>query len=73
MRWGSTYQIYSFLKVWISFDGNFAEVVPAPSTKGQHCGICGNYNRNQFDEFTGKDMSQLSSASDMVENWKWQC
>ena len=73
MRWGSTYHIYSFLNVWISYDGNFAMTVPAPSVKGQHCGICGNYNRNQFDEFTAKDMSQLSSASEMVENWKWQC
>ena len=46
-RWGSTYNLYSFLKVWVAYDGNFVEVVPAPSTKGQHCGICGNYNRQQ--------------------------
>ena len=46
-RWGSTFNLYSFLKVWVAYDGNFVEVVPSPSTKGQHCGICGNYNRQQ--------------------------
>merc|ERR1712066_886663 len=46
------YNLYSFLKVWVAYDGNFVEVVPAPSSKGQHCGICGNYNRQQSDEMT---------------------
>lgn len=72
-RWGSTYNIYSFLKVWITYDGNFAETVPAPSTRGQHCGICGNYNRNQYDEFTGKDMTVLPDAAALVADYKWQC
>lgn len=72
-RWGNTYNVYSFLKVWVAYDGNFVEVVPAPSTKGQHCGMCGNFNRNQVDEFTGKNMEQLDSAASMVDNWKWQC
>merc|ERR1711862_863514 len=54
-KWGSTYNIYSFLRVWIVFDGNFVNVVPAPSVKGQHCGLCGNYNRNRYDEMMGKD------------------
>ena len=72
-RWGNTYNVYSFLKVWVAYDGNFVEVVPAPSTFGQHCGMCGNYNRNQGDEWTGKDMEQLDSAAKMVESWRWQC
>ncbi|TRY76606.1 hypothetical protein TCAL_03493 [Tigriopus californicus] len=72
-RWGSSYHVYSFLKVWVTYDGGFIEVVPAPSVKGQHCGLCGNYNRNQQDEFTAKDMSRLDSSSAMVENWQWKC
>ena len=72
-RWGSSYNVYSFLRVWVVYDGNFVEVVPAPSAKGQHCGICGNYNRNKFDEFTGKQMQALPSAQDMVQDWQWQC
>nr|ALO75638.1 melanin-engaging protein [Tigriopus kingsejongensis] len=72
-RWGSTYHVYSFLKVWVMYDGTFVETIPAPSVKGQHCGLCGNYNRNKGDEFTGKDMSLLDGPSAMVENWQWKC
>jgi len=72
-RWGKSYHIYSFLRVWIVYDGHFVEVVPAPSAFGQHCGICGNYNRNQWDEFTGKDLQLKSSADELVRDWQWQC
>merc|ERR1712113_158845 len=67
-KWGDTYNIYSFLKVWIVFDGSFAEVIPAPSVKGQHCGLCGTYNRNKYDEWTKKDGKALAdSAASMVQ------
>lgn len=72
-RWGNTYNVYSFLKVWVAYDGNFVEVVPAPSTKGQHCGVCGNFNRNKNDELTGKDGTVLADVSSFVDSWKWQC
>ena len=72
-RWGSTYHVYSSLRVWLAYDGTFAEVVPAPSTRGQHCGICGNYNRNKWDELTGKNEELLSSPAEMVKNWEWKC
>merc|ERR1712223_2105127 len=72
-RWGSTYNLYSFLKVWVAYDGNFVEVVPAPSSKGQHCGICGNYNRQQSDEMTGKDMQKVGNVQDFVKDWEWKC
>jgi len=71
-KWGDSYNIYSFLKVWIVFDGSFAEVIPAPSTKGNHCGLCGTYNRNKYDEWTKKDGKSLaSSAAEMVQEYKW--
>ena len=71
-KWGNTYSIYSFLKVWIVFDGSYVEVIPAPSVKGNHCGLCGNYNRNKFDEWTKKDSSMATSASAMVSDYCWQ-
>lgn len=70
-RWGKSYHVYSFLRAWVSYDGHFVEVVPAPSAKGQACGICGNYNRNQFDEFEGKNGEQLGSAQELVQNYQW--
>ena len=72
-KWGNTYNIYSFLKVWIVFDGSFAEVVPAPSTKGNHCGLCGNYNRNKYDEMMMKDGTSLAATpAEMVTEYCWK-
>jgi hypothetical protein len=71
-RWGSTYNVYSFLKVWVVYDGNFLEVIPAPSVTGQHCGLCGNYNRNNFDDLVGKNEQPVSTA-EMAQEWQWQC
>jgi len=73
-KWGQTYNVYSYLKVWIMFDGSFVGVVPAPSVKGQHCGICGNYNKNKYDEMMGKDGSTvLSTVNDFVQEYQWKC
>jgi len=73
-KWGTTYNIYSFLRVWIAFDGNFVNVVPAPSVKGQHCGLCGNYNRNKLDEMLGKDgVTKITSANALVKEYEWKC
>ena len=38
VKWGSTVHVYSFMRVWISTDNVFVQVLPAPSTRGQHCG-----------------------------------
>jgi hypothetical protein len=71
VKWGSTYHIYSFLKVWIIYGGDFVQVIAAPSVKGVHCGMCGTNNRNKFDEWTGKDgVTRLDSAAAMVNEWK---
>lgn len=71
-KWGNTYSIYSFLKVWIVFDGSYVEVIPAPSVKGNHCGLCGNYNRNKFDELTKKDGTSLAATpAEMVSDYCW--
>ena len=73
-KWGSTVNVYSFLRVWVSTDNTFVQVMPAPSTRGQHCGLCGTFNRNVYDEWMGKDgQTMVSSADAMVNEWKWQC
>lgn len=72
-KWGETYNIYSFLKVWIVFDGSFVEIVPAPSVKGNHCGLCGNFNRNKFDEMTKKDgVSLATTPTEMAREYCWK-
>jgi len=74
VKWGSTINVYSFLRVWVATDNVFVQVMPAPSTRGQHCGLCGTFNRNMFDEWMGKDgETMMTSAADMVNEWKWKC
>nr|WQH82010.1 vitellogenin [Caligus rogercresseyi] len=73
VKWGSTYHVYSFLKLWTFYDGHAVGIIPAPSTAGQHCGLCGNYNRNQYDEFDSKDHHQLKTSEELVEDYKWKC
>ncbi len=72
-RWGNSYHVYSSMRIWVAYDGNFVDIIPPPSAFGQHCGICGNYNRNKMDEFTAKDTSLLSTSEELVKNWEWQC
>jgi len=74
VKWGSTINVYSFLKVWVATDNVFVQVMPAPSTRGQHCGLCGTFNRSPFDEWMSKDgVTMLTSADAMVNDWKWKC
>lgn len=72
-KWGSTYNIYSTARLWVTFDGTHANVIPAPSVRGEHCGMCGNFNRIQHDEIVGKDGNKLEDVSKMAEEWKWKC
>jgi len=74
VKWGSTVHVYSFMRVWVATDNTFVQVLPAPSTRGQHCGICGTFNRNIYDEWMGKDgQTLMTSANSMVDEWKWKC
>nr|WQH82008.1 vitellogenin [Caligus rogercresseyi] len=73
VKWGSSYNVYSFLKLWTVYDGHAVSLIPAPSSAGQHCGLCGNYNRNQYDEFDSKDHKQLKTSDELVEDYKWKC
>ena len=55
-------------------DTNYVQILPAPSTRGDQCGLCGNFNRNQFDEYMGKDgVTMAPSSGDQVAQWKWKC
>nr|XP_040574643.1 uncharacterized protein LOC121123583 [Lepeophtheirus salmonis] len=73
LKWGSIYNVYSFAKIWVTYDGHFMNVIPAPSSTGQHCGLCGNYNKNKYDEFEGKNSQKLSNSDELVEEYKWKC
>merc|ERR1712083_551630 len=54
LKWGPVYTLYSDYNVVILYDGTFVEVIPAPWVKGQHCGICGNFDGNTKNEMEDK-------------------
>ena len=50
------------------------EVIPAPSVKGNHCGMCGAFNRNKYDEMMKKDgVSLAKDANELRDDYKWKC
>ena len=53
-KWGSVYSLHSEGNVMVSFDGTFVQAIPAPYVKGQHCGVCGNFDGNTKNEFLNK-------------------
>merc|ERR1712088_499091 len=64
---GQPFQFYT------AYENHNVIVVPGPQMRGQHCGLCGNFNRNQFYEWTGKDgWTKLNTVQEMVEEWKWK-
>ena len=75
LKLGKIIHVYSDrLRIWMATDGHFIQVMPDPFIRGQHCGICGNFNRNQYDEWMGKDGATIhKSADDAVNDWQWKC
>jgi hypothetical protein len=68
LKWGSTFTVYSKWKVAIIFDGTFVEVIPFPSVKGQHCGVCGNYDNNRNNDLVGKGGDAIA-VQDLAKEW----
>merc|ERR1712038_957640 len=48
------YTLFSDYNVVVLYDGTFVEVIPAPWVKGQHCGVCGNFDGNTKNEMQDK-------------------
>lgn len=76
IRWGSVYTISSSVEaftlslpnVFIVYDGSFVQVFPAPNVKGQHCGVCGNFDGNQKNDLVNK-AGQAIAANKMATSW----
>ena len=54
----------------VFWDGtNRVEVTVAKSWRGKLCGLCGNYNNDDKDDFQGPDGQQLGNANEFVTSW----
>ena len=68
IKWGSVYSLHSEGNVMVTFDGTFVQVTPAPYVKGQHCGVCGNFDGNTKNEFLNKVGSPVE-AGRIAQAW----
>nr|XP_047137084.1 SCO-spondin isoform X2 [Hydra vulgaris] len=41
-----------------------------PKFRGKTCGLCGNFNDNQLDDFTTRQLDVVVSAENFVDSWK---
>jgi len=53
----------------INYDGNSIQVLAGPHVKGQHCGMCGDYNRNTHYELDDPQMCPLKTGEEMARAW----
>merc|ERR1712106_162968 len=77
VRYGPVYTLTSvvtgqfglkFPNVAIIYDGTFVEVIPGPNVKGQHCGVCGDFDGNSQNDLVNKAGKPVV-ASKMARAW----
>jgi 5-methylcytosine-specific restriction endonuclease McrA len=68
-RWDRQYTIESFMNVVVYYDGNSVKVVAPAHVKGQHCGMCGDFNGDTEGELVHPQMCQLTSGTEMANAW----
>jgi len=71
-RLQKTFFIESYLNVIVTTDGNYVKVLAPSHVKGQHCGMCGDFNGDHEHEFIHPQMCELSSGSEMAAAWAWE-
>ncbi|XP_052814283.1 BMP-binding endothelial regulator protein-like [Mya arenaria] len=59
-------------ELMVTWDGDsFVEVSISSRYKRKLCGLCGNFNGLQFDDFTGKDGRQYMTGEEFGETWRY--
>jgi len=67
-EWGGVYMVSSGYNFAVLYDGSFIEVLPmfGSNAAGQHCGACGNYDGNPFNDDHDK---QGNAVDNIGEAW----
>merc|ERR1712106_245792 len=69
IRQQNNFVIDFFPGMMIKYDGNSVQVLAGPQVTGQHCGMCGDYNRNTFHELKDPQMCNLKTGEEMARAW----
>jgi len=62
-----TLELYPY--IMLTTDGNSVVTIGAPQLRGRNVGICGDYNRNTFNELKDPKMCPLKTGEEMVKAW----
>ncbi len=68
-RWDREYTIEAFMNSIIFYDGNSVNVLAPAHVKGQHCGMCGDFNGSPERELIHPEMCELKSGTEMANAW----
>jgi len=68
-RWDREYTVDAWMNSWVSFDGNSVKVVAPAHVKGQHCGMCGDFNGSPEHELIHPQMCELKTGTEMANAW----
>ena len=63
IRQQNSYVLDFFPHMMINYDGNSIQVLAGPQVKGQHCGMCGDYNRNTHYELDDPKVTHMLKDS----------
>ena len=63
IRQQNSYVLDFFPQMMIKYDGNSVQVLAGPQVKGQHCGMCGDYNRNTHYELDDPQVTHMLKDS----------
>merc|ERR1712168_355304 len=69
IRTKNRFSLMFFPQMMLHYDGYSVKVLAGPHLKGQHCGMCGDYNRNTFKEFINPQMCTLKTGEEMAHAW----
>jgi len=68
-RWDREYTIEAFMNMVVYYDGNSVKLLAPAHVKGQHCGMCGDFNGDREHELIHPQMCELSSGTEMANAW----
>jgi len=62
---------YSPMNVMVDTDGHYINVLVLAHVKGQHCGMCGDFNGDDHRELIHPEMCLLRDGNEMAAAWAW--
>merc|ERR1711887_117570 len=63
------FSLVFFPQIVLHYDGHSLQVIAGQHLEGQHCGMCGDFNKKTYDEFLNPQMCELRTGEEMARAW----